>query len=438
MIEQSPSGAEYNPWSNGEMPARVKKGPARAAIPIIKGARRNGMDKQQPDAVKPAPFDTARLDALLEDAGIDVLIATSKHNVQYLLGGYRFFFFERTDANGVSRYLPVVVYQKGRPDNTAYIGSELENYEKQLGKFWPRIIETTPSTSTSAIQRAVEHIRRLPGPVGKVGVEASFLPWDAAKLLQDGFDHRRIVDAWFPLERLRACKTKAELSQLREASERVVASMLAVFDGCAPGQTKNELVDRLRREETGRGLTFEYCLITAGTNLNRAPSDQRLEAGDIISLDSGGNYQGYLGDLCRMGILGEPDAELEDLLGAVKEIQQRARRPICRGAAGAEIFAAARELVDASPHRSYLDFTAHGMGLISHEAPRLIGNESYEGYDATRPLDAGMVISIETTMRRPRRGFIKLEDTVAVTEGGCEGFGDQGQGWNRARWRSSP
>jgi Xaa-Pro aminopeptidase len=355
--------------------------------------------------------------------------------VQYLLGGYRFFFFDYMDAIGVSRYLPVVVYQKGRPDNSAYIGCHLESHEKQLGKFWPRVVETTSSNSTSAIQRAVEHIRSLPGPIGKVGVEASFLPWDGAKLLQDGLDNCQIVDAYFPLERLRARKTRAELTQLRAASERVLASMLAVFNGCAPGQTKNELVDRLRREEVERGLTFEYCLITAGTSLNRAPSDQRLEAGDILSLDSGGNYKGYIGDLCRMGILDEPDAELVDLLAVIDEIQQRARRPIRRGAAGAEIFAEAHELVDASSHRAYLDFVAHGMGLVGHEAPRLTGYKpwAYDGYDATRPLEAGMVLSIETTMLHPKRGFIKLEDTVAVTEEGCEGFGDNGRGWNRAR-----
>jgi Xaa-Pro aminopeptidase len=144
-------------------------------------------------------------------------------------------------------------------------------------------------------------------------------------VLQDGLDNCQIVDACFPLERLRARKTRAELTQLREASERVLASMLAVFDGCAPGQTKNEIFDRLRREEVGRGLTFEYCLIAAGTDLNRAPSDQRVEAGDVLSLDSGGNYKGYIGDLCRMGILGEPDSELLDLLGVIEEIQQRAR-----------------------------------------------------------------------------------------------------------------
>jgi Xaa-Pro aminopeptidase len=134
-----------------------------------------------------------------------------------------------------------------------------------------------------------------------------------------------------------------------------------------------------------------------------------------------------------MGILGEPDAELVDLLGVIEEIQQRARRPIRRGALGAEIFAAAHELVDVSPHRAYLDFVAHGMGLVSHEAPRLTDYKpwAYEGYDATRPLEADMVLSIETTMAHPRRGFIKLEDTIAVTEEGCVSFGDSGRGWNR-------
>jgi Xaa-Pro aminopeptidase len=393
------------------------------------------MNEAPDDAVKVAPFDTARLDALLEDEGVDVLVATSKHNVQYLLGGYRFFFFDYMDAIGVSRYLPVLVYQKGYPDHSAYIGCTLERYEKQLGKFWPRVVETSSGNSTGAIQRAVEHINGLPGPISKVGVEASFLPWDCARLLQDGLGKCQIVDAYFPLERLRARKTSAELAQLREASERVVASMLAVFEECAPGQTKNELVDRLRREEVERGLTFEYCLITAGTSLNRAPSKQRLEAGDILSLDSGGNYKGYIGDLCRMGILGEPDAELVDLLGVIAEIQQQARRPIRPGATGSEIFTAAHELVDASPHRAYLDFAAHGMGLVSHEAPRLMSNGPvpYEGYDATRPLEAGMVISIETEMAHPKRGFIKLEDTVAVNEEGCEGFGDKGRSWNRPR-----
>ncbi len=60
------------------------------------------------------PFDADRLDRLMDEAGIDVLVVTSKHNVQYLLGGHRAFFFESMDAMGLSRYLPVLVWKAFR------------------------------------------------------------------------------------------------------------------------------------------------------------------------------------------------------------------------------------------------------------------------------------------------------------------------------------
>jgi Xaa-Pro aminopeptidase len=383
---------------------------------------------------KAIPFDTHHLDRLLAEAGIDVLVVTSKHNIQYLFGGYRFFFFDYMDAIGVSRYLPILVYRRGKPEDASYIGYRMEAFEKENGRFWTPLVQTTTSTSMDAARFAVEHIKRLGKGVRRIGVEVSFMPSDAAAVLQDGLEGYEFVDAQFPLERLRARKTAHELKLLRESSEHVVAAMLDTFRSCADGMTKNEIVETLRRNEVNRGLTFEYCLITAGTSQNRAPSDQQLKRGEILSLDSGGNYQGYIGDLCRMGILGEPDSELEDLLGFIEEVQQLARKPIKSGTRGGEIFAVADARVDQSPHKSYIEFLAHGMGLVSHEAPRLTstGPVPYSAYDADRPLEAGMVVSIETTMKHPKRGFIKLEDTVAVTEHGYEGFGDKGRGWNRA------
>ena len=125
--------------------------------------------------------------------------------------------------------------------------------------------------------------------------------------------------------------------------------MLAVIANSGPGTTKRQMVEALKREETARGLTFEYCLITAGTSLNRAPSDDIWGKGDIASLDSGGNYKGYIGDLCRMAIHGEPDSELTDILAHIEDIQQAARRPIRAGAIGGDIFAAAQPIVEREP-----------------------------------------------------------------------------------------
>jgi len=362
-----------------------------------------------------------------------VLCASSKHNVQYLLGGHRAFFFESMDAMGLSRYLPVLVYPKGNKQKAGYFGHRMESYQKENEPFWVGEAQTDSSGSVDTITKAIDHMRRAGMKTAKIGAELSFLPVDAGNALRKAFSDSEIVDAVFVLERLRAVKSAQELRQLRIASEGVIDSMLAVIAKHGPGASKRELTEALRREETSRGLTFDYCLITAGTSLNRAPSEQKWEKGDILSLDSGGNYHGYIGDLCRMAIQGEPDAELEDLLGEIEDIQRAGMMPIRAGAMGSVIYGAAEPLVQKSKHHNHLHFLAHGMGLVSHEAPRLTatGPVPYDAYDASRPLESGMVVSVETTLQHPRRGFIKLEDTVVVTETGFDIYGEGGRGWNR-------
>lgn len=380
------------------------------------------------------PFDIAKLDRLLEEADIDVLLVSSKHNISYLLGGYRFFFFDQMDAIGVSRYLPLLVYVRGQAAKSQYIGNPMESYERDNGRFWMEGVHASCWGTVDTITKATELIEKSGAQVRRIGIESAFLPADAYKVLEGRFGNTAIVDALVPLERLRARKSKAELALLKRASEGVVDSMLEVIAAHGPGTTKRQLAEALRVAEVKRGLNFEYCLVTAGTSQNRAPSDQVWNKGEIASIDSGGNYQGYIGDLCRMAIQGEPDQELQDLLGEIEAMQQASRKPIKAGAVGAEIFAAAAPLLGRSAHRAYTSFVAHGMGLISHEAPRLTSKAPvpYEGVDGDLPLEEGMVLSIETTMHHPKRGFIKLEDTLAVTDAGYEAYGDGGRGWNRA------
>ena len=380
-----------------------------------------------------APFDTGRLDALMEQAGIDVLLASSKHNTQYLLGGYRFIFFSAMDAIGHSRYLPFVIYEKGRPENAAYVANKMEGGEHQNHPFWTPAFHPETWGTLDAAARAAEHLEKLGKSGARIGIEPSFLPTDAHALLASRLEGATFVDATGMLERLRALKTPAELDKLRTASELITDAMMATIAWAHEGSTKADIIERLRREETDRGLQFEYCLLTLGASHNRASSDQAWRKGEVLSIDSGGNYRGYIGDLCRMGILGEPDTELEDLLGEVEEIQHAAFLKVRAGVRGGDMIAHAESALKASKVAGFTDFFAHGMGLITHEVPFLMTNHpvAYEGVDADRPLEAGMVLSVETTMLHPARGFIKLEDTLAVTDGGYEMFGQRGRGWNR-------
>ena len=96
----------------------------------------------------------------MDEAGIDVLVATSKHNVQYLLGGHRAFFFDYMDAMGLSRYLPVLVYPKGAPDKAAYFGHRLEGFQRENKPFWTPVQQTNSSGSVDTMQKAIDYIRK--------------------------------------------------------------------------------------------------------------------------------------------------------------------------------------------------------------------------------------------------------------------------------------
>ncbi|HTV70508.1 MAG TPA: Xaa-Pro peptidase family protein [Rhizobiaceae bacterium] len=379
------------------------------------------------------PFDHDKLDRLMDAAGIDIIVATSKHNVQYMLGGYRFIFFHAMDAIGHSRYMPFALYEKGRPDHAAYVGNRMEGHEQQVKPFWTPATYLAAWGTVDGANLVAEHLKKIGLEKARIGYEPGFLAADAFVALQKALPSATLIDGNTVFERLRAIKTPAEIDLLRQASELITDSMLATFAASREGTTRAEVVETLRREEVNRGLNFEYCLLTFGSSHNRAVSPQAWKKGEVMSIDSGGNFKGYIGDLCRMGVLGEPDAELDDLLSSIEAVQQAAFSKCRPGTLGGDMIAHAEAELKRSAHVKYTDFFAHGMGLISHEAPFLMTNHpvAYEGIDAAHPLEPGHVLSVETTMLHPSRGFIKLEDTVTITKDGHELLGARGRGWNR-------
>src|SRR4029077_628275 len=106
------------------------------------------------------PFDADRLHRLMDEAGIDVLCVTSKHNVQYLLGGHSAFFFESMDAMGLSRYLPVFVYPEGAAQKAAFFGHLMEGFKKETQQFWVSESQTNSSGSIDVMQKAIDYIRK--------------------------------------------------------------------------------------------------------------------------------------------------------------------------------------------------------------------------------------------------------------------------------------
>ena len=81
------------------------------------------------------------------------------------------------------------------------------------------------------------------------------------------------------------------------------------------------------------------------------------------------------------------------------------------GRSGAEVDAAARDLIEAAGHGEHFGHAlGHGVGLEVHEGPRL----SRAGAE---PLRAGQVVTVEPGIYLPGVGGVRIEDLVVVAEG---------------------
>ena len=316
----------------------------------------------------------------------------------------------------------------------AILATAWKTGEHQVHPFWTPSVQTSFWGTVDAAKAAAEHVRKIGHEKGRIGYEPAFLSADAYVALRDALPDAKFVDATHALERIRAIKTPAEIDKLRLASELITDSMLAVF--ASQGEGAVEAGGRRCAAARGDQSRPRLRILPAHLRLQPQPRASRRSAGRrarCCRSISGGNYHGYIGDLCRMAVLGEPDAELEDILAEIEMVQQAAFAKAKPGTMGGDMISNAEAALKGIKNAPHTDFFAHGMGLITHEVPFLMTNHpvAYEGVDSAHPLEPGMVLSVETTMLHPTRGFIKIEDTITITATGHELLGDRGRGWNR-------
>jgi Xaa-Pro aminopeptidase len=369
------------------------------------------------------PFDAQKLTRLMQEADLGLLLACTRHNVRYLTGGYYYHFLARAPRFGRSQYLPFVGLPRGRFEEAFYVGRVDERSQIETEGLWIPHRIATPLGTVNAAEGVIRAVRQLAIPEGTIGVELPFLPGDALLTLQRGLPKATFVDVTPVLEELRAVKTPAEVVHLRAVYDRVAEAIQAAFAAGRPGVTTAEIARQVEQGMAQRNVAFLFAFTCAGPGTLRAPSSARWESGRILHIDAGGEEGDYLADICRMGCLGEPAPLARDLHAACIEVQGRVRQIVRAGLPGRELLREGEQAVRATRFAECGRFVAHGIGMVSHEQPALSARDP-------RPLEAGMILSIETDFIHPEVGHVKIEDAVAVTDDGCEGLGDLGRDWH--------
>jgi Xaa-Pro aminopeptidase len=369
-------------------------------------------------------FDEKKLDTLMENEGLSLILANSRHNIRYLTGGFFYHFHARSSRMARSQYLPFVGIPKGRLKDSFYIGRKEERGQIQSDGLWiPNMVDTIRGT-VSAAESAIKTVKMLGLEKTKIGVELPFIPADTFLALQKGLPGAELVDGTALLDELRTIKSTEEIDKLRKVYGLVAESIQAAFSGCYPGISTKDIERKVELEMTKRGVGFLFSLICAGPGFLRAPSlSSTWEKGQVLHIDSGGEQDDYIADICRMGCIGKPSDLANDLYLACLEVQNTVRAIVKPGLPCNELLKVGLKASKQYPFSEYSRFVAHGIGMVPYEQPSIT-------LDNTESLEEGMILSIETDFLHPGVGHVKIEDAVVVAATGSEGLGDLGRQWH--------
>jgi Xaa-Pro aminopeptidase len=260
-------------------------------------------------------------------------------------------------------------------------------------------------------------VQTLVGSATRVAVQDQM--WARFALgLQAALDPAQLVAAGAIMSGLRRIKAPDEIERLRAAASAADQAMRAIVGERLSGRTEHDVSARIRQLllEAGHDEAG-FAIVASGPNSaspHHAAGDRRIQAGDAIVLDIGGQRDGYGSDTSRTAFVGEPPPEFAALFEVLRAAQSAACDAVRPGVPAAEIDRTARDIItDAGFGDAFLHRTGHGIGMETHEEPYIVSSN-------VEPLVAGNAFSVEPGIYIRDVWGARIEDIVVCTETGGE------------------
>ena len=370
----------------------------------------------------------ARVKARMEKEQIEALLVIQKMNLYYFSG---------TTQDGLL-FVPL----KGK--SLLMIKRELER-----AKVESPIQETA---ALKSIREIPSLVRSYVGGIPKnLGLEMDILPVKDYFKYQELFPGTQFVDASPILREVRKRKSSFEIDLIRKSGEIGKKVNFEARKILREGMTEIEfggLLEAVAKRYGHEGLLRVRSLIyeadtwhglsgltggivsqsdspMGGLGLSPAfpvgASRKVMRAHEPILVDLGTCYPGYQADETRMFSIGKMKQKFVHAYEACREIHNAVLDAIRPGADCEAIFVKTLKLAEKLGYKdSYLGppglqtrFIGHGIGLELNELPFIAQGQSY-------PLEEGMTFAVEPKIVFPGEGSAGIENTVVVTEKGCE------------------
>jgi len=266
----------------------------------------------------------------------------------------------------------------------------------------------------------------LPGLLKRMGTEnlgfeGDYLTWGLHRELSERLLEDSPSVLLMPLngvvEEMREVKDEPEISTLEASADLMSGILDEIITGLEPGMTEKQVawqIEGLVRGSGAEGLAFP-SIVASGPNSalpHAVPTDRKLAKGDPVILDVGLRLNGYCSDMTRTVFLGDPSPDFIKIYRTVRKAQANSLKEVRSGVMSNYPDSIARQIINDAGFGDYFGHgLGHGVGLATHERPRLSPLKPTK-------LKKGMVVTVEPGIYIPGKGGVRLEEMVVIEADG--------------------
>lgn len=245
--------------------------------------------------------------------------------------------------------------------------------------------------------------------------ETSFSTYDGLRSAYGG----ELVPTKDIVERMRMVKSPAELSYLRAACDISCRAFERLLKEIRVGVTEKALAAKLSSfmvEEGADTQPYGNILISGARTslLHGIPGDKSIAYGDLVLMDFGCQYNGYLSDMTRTVVVGRADEKQREVYELERGMVEDSLSAMKAGVKGKEVYEASMRRVRGTVYEQYTySGIGHGIGLFVHEYPFMSPVcEDELPENGSQTIEPGIYI--------PGWGGIRIEDQVIIKKDGVE------------------
>jgi Xaa-Pro aminopeptidase len=313
-------------------------------------------------------FDLTRARGLMKNEGLACIIATSHDNVLYCSG------IDLMAINVLNRLAFVMLPLESDTVLGIHANEEiLSRNSTWIGDL--RVYEGGEWEPLKPLEFVADVLKEKNLHCSKIGIEMLYLPSIYLAHLKEILPSTEFVDCQYIFDRMRAIKSQDELDLLSKANMETAKAISNAFEMAEPGDTEREIARNLI------GIAYEhgadqvgFITLGAGDNIfeiHHVPGNYKIKQGDLVHVDFACFFQGYMSDISRTAVVGEPD----EMQLKAYDIAVRAERAVAaamkEGIRIIDVHMIAKQFYESEGFSYNRAFIGHGLGIGCHEFPFL-------------------------------------------------------------------